>query len=130
MAALFRYARLERTPAFCDSFVFAGADVLCLYVPLLRHAMAHLGEWAHSVAATIAALRSLGNVKAILVAEEMYDSGTARDRRGPALGIPTIGVQHGTFFPMHLIYTLPPGQVEALSPPTSSPPTARMARKF
>jgi UDP-N-acetylglucosamine 2-epimerase len=33
------------------------------------------------------------------------------------LGIPTIGVQHGTIFPMHLVYTLPPGQIEGAPTP-------------
>jgi hypothetical protein len=33
------------------------------------------------------------------------------------LGIPTIGYQHGTIFPMHLIYTLPRSQVEGAPVP-------------
>ena len=112
LASLFRYYRLEQTAAFQDSFVFAGADVSCLYVPRLRDTLAHLAHWAQTVETIVKSLRAAGNVKAMLVTEEMYETGMLHIAAARQLGIPTIGVQHGTIYPMHLIYTLPPGQVD------------------
>jgi CDP-glycerol glycerophosphotransferase (TagB/SpsB family) len=50
-------------------------------------------------------------VRAMLVFEEMYRPGMLNIAAARALGIPTIGVQHGTINPTHMMYTLPPGQV-------------------
>jgi surface carbohydrate biosynthesis protein (TIGR04326 family) len=111
IAALFRYFRLEGRQEFRDSFRFAGADVSGLYVPLLRRAVARIAGWGMTVSAIARCLRRAGNVKAVLVCEEMYPMGMMDIAAAHRLGVPAIGVQHGTLFPMHLIYTVPPGQV-------------------
>ncbi len=117
LAATFRYARLERSAAFRQSLVFAGADVCHLYVPLLRRAIGQLAEWSHAVACIVKSLRVVGNLKALVLTEEMYPIGMLHIAAARRLGIPSIGMQHGTIFPMHLIYTLPPGQLEGAPAP-------------
>jgi hypothetical protein len=111
-ASMVRYARVERTAAFRESFQFAGADVSSLYVPRLRYAVARSIDWAQSVESATRSLRAAGPVAAMLVVKEMYPSelvtiAAARMRR-----IPTVGVQHGAISPAHLIYTIPPGYVD------------------
>jgi hypothetical protein len=110
-AAAFRYVRLEGREEFRRSFELAGCDLAPLYVPLLRQAVRRIATWSLAVAAAAKSLAWAGNVKAVLAYGEMYGLGqvvvaAARRRR-----IPVIGIQHGTLFPMHLVYTLPPGQV-------------------
>ena len=112
LASLLRYYRLEATPRFRSSWMFAGADVSALYVPRLRRALASLSQWAQSVAATAQSLKAIGNVKAMVVSEEMYPAGATYTAAARSLGIPSVGVQHGTIMPMHMIYAIPPGQVE------------------
>jgi hypothetical protein len=80
-------------------------------VPLLRRAVARIAGWDMTVSAIARCLRRAGNVKAVLVCEEMYPMGMMDIAAAHRLGVPAIGVQHGTLFPMHLIYTVPPGQV-------------------
>jgi len=117
VAALIRYWRLERTDAFRKSFTFAGADVSGLYVPRLRRAVSRMAVWARTAQAIACSLRAVGNVKAMLVTEEFYGYGMVDIAAARKLGIPTVGVQHGTIFPMHLIYTPPPGQIEGAPTP-------------
>lgn len=112
LTALLRYYRLERTAEFRRSFTFAGADVSPVYVPRLRGVVAGLSQWAHTVGATVRSLRSAGDVQAVLVAEEVYHTGQIDIAAAARLGIPTIGVQHGAIMPVHLMYRLPPGQVQ------------------
>ena len=109
--ALRRYAAIEQDRDFRESFVFAGADLAPLYVPRLREAVASSARWAQSVAAVAASIRSAGNVKALVVAEEMYPPAMIDIAAAKEVGIPAVGVQHATIFPMHFVYTLPPGQV-------------------
>jgi hypothetical protein len=111
VAALFRYRRLEKLADLRTSFVFAGADVSAFYIPRLRQAVSRMVSWEMTVDAIAKSLRSAGDVRALLVAEEFYTVGMIHIAAARRLGIPTLGVQHGTLFPMHLIYTLPKGQV-------------------
>jgi hypothetical protein len=69
------------------------------------------------VHAVARALRGVGDVKALLLYAEMYDLGMIDIAAARMLGIPTVGVQHGTIYPMHLIYTLPRGHVEGAPTP-------------
>jgi surface carbohydrate biosynthesis protein (TIGR04326 family) len=114
---LVRYCRLERRDDFRRSFRFAGCDVAALYVPLLRRAVWRMHEWTEKVAAAEASFRAVGNVRAALVYGELYTLGMPVIAAARRLKIPTIGVQHGTIFPMHLIYTTPRGQIEGTQIP-------------
>ena len=111
VTALWRYAHIEAQPSFRASFSFAGADVSPLYVPRLRAAIAGIGEWAQTVGATVKSLQAVGNVRAMVLYEDMYKPGMTNIAAARTLGIPTVGVQHGMIMPAHLIYTLPAGQV-------------------
>lgn len=117
LAALIRYWRLERTPAFRSSFTFAGADVAGLYAPLLRRTFTRFGVWDQAVGAITQSIRAAGDVRVMLITEEMYESGMQHIAAANRLGITTVGIQHGTVFPMHMIYTLPPGQLEGSPAP-------------
>jgi hypothetical protein len=112
LAALRRYRRLELSEGFRSTFRFAGADVSSLIVPELRNAVAKMAEWERGAAARVEALRSIGNVAAMVVAEEFYPTAMQDLAAARELGIPTIGAQHGTIMPTHLVYTVPRGQVE------------------
>ena len=109
--ALVRYARLERTAAFQTSFDFAGADVSFLFVPLLRRSVAGIARWARNVEAVARSIRTVGNVRAVLVHEELYPKGMLTIAAARRLGIPSVGVQHATISPTHQLYTIPAGQV-------------------
>ncbi len=111
LRSLVRYYRLEKTASFRRSFHFAGTDVSCFYVPRLRRAVAGAFRWQQEVASIVQSLRSVGDVRAVIVADEMYRSAMRDIAAARALGIPTVGFQHGTIFPMHVTYTLPRGQV-------------------
>lgn len=111
LAALARYYRLEGTREFQGSFRFMGTDLACLYVPFLRSTVADLSTWEQSVESVVKSLRSVGNVKVVVVDQEFYGPGIVTIAAARKLGIPTIGAQHGAIYPMHLIYTLPAGQV-------------------
>lgn len=111
------YCRLERTSEFRGSFRFAGCDVAPLYAPLLRRAIGRVHKWSHDVAAFEASLRAVGNVRAVLLMGELYPFAMPVIAAARNLGIATIGAQHGTIFPMHLMYTPPPGQIDAAPTP-------------
>ena len=115
--AQLRYARLEGTPAFRESLTFDGADVSCLFVPLLRRSLARLAGWSRDVASRAQSLRRLGNVAVLLVTEEMYGVGMRDVAAARKVGAATVGVQHGAIYPMHVVYTLPPGQVRGAPVP-------------
>jgi surface carbohydrate biosynthesis protein (TIGR04326 family) len=110
LRTLLRYCRLERQADFRRSFRFAGCDVAALYVPALRKTIGRTHKWAMMVASLRQSLSAPGNVRAVLVYGEMYALGMPVIAAARSLGITTIGIQHGTIFPMHLIYTLPAGQ--------------------
>ena len=111
VAAMGRYARLERRSDFRSSLVFQGADVAGLYVLLIRRNVARMAAWAVSVASVARSLRALGDVRMLVVNEEMYGLGMRDIAAARKLGIPTLGVQHGAIFPMHMPYTAPPAQL-------------------
>ncbi len=117
LAALIRYWRLERTGEYRNSFVFANADVAALYVPSLRRTFSRFGVWAQAVAAITKSIKAVGEVRVVLVTEEMYQSGMLLIAAAKRLGIPVVGVQHGTIFPLHLNYTIPPGHLEGAPAP-------------
>jgi len=117
LIGMWRYRRLEKARAFAESFEFVGADLAELYVPLLRRAVARMASWDYAVAAAAKTLRSAGTVAAFCVTEEMYESGMICIAAARTLKIPTVGVQHGTLFPMHLIYAIPPGQMAGTPTP-------------
>lgn len=112
LIALMTYLRWERQPAFLASFDFAGADAACVFVPLLRQAVAGTAKWARNVEAVARSLRAAGDVRVALVSQELYPKGMLTIAAARKLKIPTVGVQHGTISPMHLVYTIPEGQVQ------------------
>ena len=115
--ALVRYARFERDPRVRQSFEFAGADLAAIYVPKLRRAVARMAGWTRYVAALERAIRGAGNVRGVLVENEFYERGAMVIAAAKRLGIPIIGAQHGTTYPMHLTYRLPPEQVQGAPMP-------------
>jgi hypothetical protein len=129
LAALWRYSRLETQPAFRESFAFAGADISSLYVPRLREAIAGIAEWAQTVGSIVRSLREVSEVRAMVLYEELYRPGTANIAAARALGIPTIGVQHGMIMPNHLIYMLPRGQVRGGAIPDFFAATSEYAKE-
>lgn len=129
LAALWRYSQIERQPSFRASFSFAGADISALYVPRVREAISGISEWAQTVGATVRSLRAVGNVRAMVLYEEMYRPGMINIAAAGALGIPTVGVQHGMIMPAHLMYTLPPGQVRGAPIPGYFAATSEYAKE-
>ncbi|MEX2187143.1 MAG: hypothetical protein WD875_10130 [Pirellulales bacterium] len=114
---LCNFLRIERDAAFRGSFRFAGCDVAPLYAPLFRKTIARTHKWAQSVAAFEASLRAVGNVRALLLMGELYEFAMPAIAAARRLGISTIGAQHGTIFPMHLVYTVPRAQIDAAPTP-------------
>ncbi len=111
LTSLFRYYRVERSSSFNLSFIFAGSDVSLFFIPDLRESVTSFSDWACSVAAIVESFKAVGRVIAVIVEDEMYPRGSAIIAAARELRITTVGVQHGAIFPMHLMYTLPPGQV-------------------
>ncbi|HYW81211.1 MAG TPA: CDP-glycerol glycerophosphotransferase family protein, partial [Thermoguttaceae bacterium] len=116
-SALVRYRRLERSAVFRQSFEFAGADVSRLMVPLVRGSIAGMAKWAQTVGSMRASLGQMGNIKVVLVQEEFYPRGMQTIAAARQLGIETVGVQHGTMGPAHLVYRVPQGHVEGAPNP-------------
>jgi hypothetical protein len=117
VATLYEYCRLERQDDFRNAFRFAGCNVAALYAPLLRKTVAGTHEWDQIVASFDASLRSIGNVRAVLLMGEMYEFAMPVIAAARRLKVTSIGAQHGTIFPMHLIYTAPRGQIDAAPTP-------------
>ena len=111
LGAMVRYGRLEKTAEFAAMLRFCGADVTCLFVPLLRYEVARMALWASGVAAIAKSLRAMGEIRLLVVNEEFYGWGRRDIAAANRLGIPTLGVQHGAIFPGHLVYTPPAAQV-------------------
>jgi hypothetical protein len=112
-----RWWRLERDVPYRDTFQFAGADVSALFVPLIRRRLARAAGWPRLVAVTERSIRAAGNVRALLVEDEFYERGMIIIAAARRAGIPTVGVQHGTSYPMHLKYTMPPEEVKGAPMP-------------
>ena len=107
-----RFYRLARRPEFRQSFQFAGADMAPVLLPELEESVERAIDFSFKVAQMARALRAAGSVKAVVVSEEMYGHAMPALAAAAALGIPTIGVQHGTIMPTHMMYALPRGHVE------------------
>lgn|GEM_PF-3022033 len=108
---LFAYAALEKSEAYRHSFNHRGCDLSGLYVPLLRRTVSGALSVELAIAGVTRSLRALGAVRTLAVTEEFYELGRIHISAARRCGIPTVGVQHGTIFPLHLVYTLPAGQV-------------------
>jgi len=102
-------AKLEKDKDFQASFRFADCDISSLVVPMLRRAVERITEWALDVGASKKAIESLGNVRAMVLSEEFYKFTQSDLAAAHQLGIPTCGIQHGTIYKMHLVYTPPKG---------------------
>lgn len=112
LKSLVRFHILRYSKGFRSSLKFKNADVSVLYIPALRKSIKRKAFWETRVDAICNLLREVGNVKAMLVCEEMYLPGMRFIAAAKKLSIPVIGVQHGNIFPMHLIYTVPQGQLD------------------
>jgi surface carbohydrate biosynthesis protein (TIGR04326 family) len=112
IAAAWRFFLLARRPQFQEAFQFAGADMAPVLMPRLKDAVTRVVDWSFKRAQVANALRAIGNVRAVVVSEEMYRHAMPTLAAAAALRIPTIGVQHGTINPTHLMYALPRGHVE------------------
>ena len=112
VSACWRFYRVARTRAFRESFRFANADMAPAVIPDLRDAVAEIVDWSFKVGQFRGALRAAGNVRAIIVSEEMYRPAMHVMAAAAELGIPTVGVQHGTIMPAHITYTPPRGHVQ------------------
>jgi surface carbohydrate biosynthesis protein (TIGR04326 family) len=112
MLAICRFHRLAQRREFRESFRFAKADMAAVLVPDLKEAVARGIDWSFKSAQVASALRAAGPVKAVVVSAEMYAYSMPTMAAAASLGIPTIGVQHGTIMPTHLMYALPRGHVE------------------
>jgi len=112
VASVFRYyLRVEPDKAFRQSFRFAGTDIACFYLPLLRRRVRAISMADQSTAAHVAALRAMGNIRALVTYDEVYWASNYI-AAAKELGIPTVAVQHGSIHPLHLEYLFPKGQVE------------------
>jgi hypothetical protein len=117
LRTLNRYARIEASREFRNALHFCGADVSALYLPIARQHVMLLAPWEMGTAAVATSLRRCGDVRAVLVNCEFYRSGMVAIGAARQEGLTTMGVQHGTIMPMHLIYTPPKGHVlEAPTP--------------
>lgn len=112
LSALARLGRVEKSGELTQLCRFAGADVTGILLPRLRDAVGRIAEWECGTASRVRALRSMGRVAAMVVAEEFYPSAMLDLAAARRLGIPTIGAQHGTIMPSHFSYTVPRGQLE------------------
>lgn len=111
IAATWRFRNLARRDDFRRSCRFARTDMSVLLMPDLKRAIAQVVDWSFKSGQFRCALRAAGRVRAVVVAEEMYAPSMPILAAAAALGLPTIGVQHGTLMPAHLVYTVPRGHV-------------------
>jgi hypothetical protein len=112
ISACWRFYRVARTRAFRESFRFANADMAPAAIPNLRDSLAAIVEWSFRVGQFRGALRAAGNVRVVIVSEEMYRPAMPVMAAAAELGIPTVGVQHGTIMPAHITYTPPRGHIQ------------------
>lgn len=111
LSATWRFFWLARQARFRAAFAFAGADMSPVIMPALLDAIHGMTDWSLRQAQYAAALRAAGDVRAVVMSEELYRQPMPLLAAAAGLGIPTVGVQHGTIMPSHLIYTPPKGHV-------------------
>jgi hypothetical protein len=114
---LLRYYRLEAHPRFPEVFRFRGVDLSPEWIAELRHALNVSGWWESEAEAAVAALRQCGDVRVALIHQEFEARGMILIAACRRLEIPTVGVQHGTFYPLHTIYTPPSAQIRSAPTP-------------
>lgn len=112
IAALARYCRFEGSREFKSTFVFAGFDVFQLIISDLRNAVENIAEWERRVGMLTQLYSKIGNIDAVFVLSEFYPGTMKYIAAARRLGIPVVGVQHGTIAPDHYVYTVPQGHVD------------------
>lgn len=108
-----RYYRLEGQPSFRSIFRFLDVDLSPEWIVELRHSISMAIWWESEVDAAASILRKCGNVRVVLVNQEFELPGMILIAACRRLGVKSIGVQHGTFYPLHTIYTPPESQVRS-----------------
>lgn len=99
-------------PHLIQQMSLAGFCVFPLYGTMLREAICGVTRWSRQVAGIEDSLRRAGNVRAMLVAEEFYKKAMPDLAAAQRLGIPTVGIQHGTISEAHWIYSPPQAQLK------------------
>lgn len=116
---LWQFQRLERDESYGDLWTFEGADLSRVCAPRFRRGIQQALHWEREVETRVEAIRRSGvNPLAALVHCEFYQSGMANIAACRRSNIPTVGVQHGVVYPMHLFYTLPAACVRETPTPT------------
>jgi hypothetical protein len=106
-----RYARMESSNDFIDSFQLEGMDISAFFVPVCRQIVM---AWALRELKVLDAHRSLasaGEIRVLLLVAEFGNTARPYLIASQRLGIRTFGVQHGSIYPLHASYVLPRGQV-------------------
>ncbi len=101
----------EKSPLFRESFGFCGCDVSEIVRPFLRDAVINHLMWETRVACISSAIRAVGGVRAMVLSGEFYGRMMPYLAAAHRLGISTVGVQHGTVMPNHMVYRVPRGQI-------------------
>lgn len=109
------YYGAEQEQGFRDLFAFRGVDLANEWITELRHAVQLNVWWESEVDSIEEILKQIGNVRLVVVHLEFEPRGMAIIAACRRLSIRTVGVQHGTFYPLHTIYT-PPARQLAASP--------------
>ncbi len=112
VSRLTRLTNLEREPEYHAAMEFAGTNVGAFLIPSARESVMRGLEIENFIDATAQAIRVTGKARAILICEEFYQRGMYVTAAAKRLGIPSIGIQHGTIMPSHYTYVLPPSQVK------------------
>ncbi len=114
---LARFYRLLGRGQFRDACSFRGVDLSPEWIAEIQHSLTVAIWWESEVDAAESTLRQIGNVRVALVHQEFEPRGMILIAACRRLGIPTVGVQHGTFYPLHTIYTPPAAQVRSTPTP-------------
>lgn len=108
-----RYYRLEGQPRFRSIFRFLDVDLSPEWIVELRHSISMAIWWESEVDAATSILRGCGDVRVVLVNQEFELPGMILIAACRRLGIKTVGVQHGTYSPLHTIYPPPKEQTRS-----------------
>jgi surface carbohydrate biosynthesis protein (TIGR04326 family) len=106
-----RFHKLAHRNEFRSACQFADTDLSPVLFPWLMGAVDGIVSWSARAEQFRRALSAAGSVKAVVLSEEMYRQSMPLLAAARKAGIPTIGVQHGTLMPAHLIYTVPEGHL-------------------